>query len=203
VQTASDEPRTPAAARGIALTFDDGPEADGTPAVLGALRDAGASATFFVIGPRAETHPELIAQIAAEGHEVAVHCDEHIKHSERDRDWVATDLRRACGRLERLGVSPVRWRTPYGDQAPWTSELAREAGLELVGWSADTHDWRGDEADLMFEATCAELRPGAIVLAHDGIGPGALRSDVTETVRYVALAARHASDRGLPLTRLG
>jgi peptidoglycan/xylan/chitin deacetylase (PgdA/CDA1 family) len=203
VQTASDEPRTPAAARGIALTFDDGPEADGTPAVLGALRDAGASATFFVIGPRAETHPELIAQIAAEGHEVAVHCDEHIKHSERDRDWVAADLRRACGRLERLGVSPVRWRTPYGDQAPWTSELAREAGLELVGWSADTHDWRGDEADLMFEATCAELRPGAIVLAHDGIGPGALRSDVTETVRYVALAARHASDRGLPLTRLG
>ena len=203
MQTASDdEPGTPAA-RGIALTFDDGPDADGTPAVLQALRDAGASATFFVIGPRAETHPELIAQIGAEGHEVAVHCDEHIKHSERDREWVAADLRRACGRLERLGVAPVRWRTPYGVRAPWTRELAGEAGLELVGWSADTHDWRGDKADRMFQDTCAELRPGAIVLAHDGIGPGALRSDVAETVRYVGLVARHAADSGLALTGLG
>ena len=186
----------------LALTFDDGPDPEGTPAVLGALRAAGARATFFVIAPRAERHPELVEQIVAAGHGVGVHCDEHVRHSERDAAWVAADLRRALARLDALDLAPTLWRTPWGDVADGTAEAARQTGLELVRWTADTHDWRGDSAEQMFADTHDQLRAGAVVLAHDGIGPGARRSDVTQTARYVALAAAHATQHGLTLAAL-
>ena len=188
--------------RGLALTFDDGPHPRGTPAVLDALADVGARATFFVVGPLAERHPELIARIGADGHTIGVHCDEHVRHTDRDRTWVLDDTRRALARLARLGVTPRLWRTPWGVRAPWTETVAAEHGLDLVGWDIDTHDWRGDSAESMFDATEPGLRAGAIVLAHDGIGPGARRQEPASTAAYVGLAASHAADHGLRLEAL-
>jgi peptidoglycan/xylan/chitin deacetylase (PgdA/CDA1 family) len=188
--------------RAIALTFDDGPDPERTPAVLQALDDVGASATFFVIAPLAEDHPELISRILDGGHQIGVHCEEHVRHSDRDAVWGARDLDTALGRLLRLGVTPRRWRTPWGDQAEWTAPLARRANLELTGWSTDTHDWRGDRAEQMLAATRDGLVDGAVVLAHDGLGPGARRADVAQTVRYVALAAGHAATHRLRLAAL-
>ena len=186
----------------VMLTFDDGPDPAGTPAVLGALSRAGAQATFFLVAPLAASHPELVAQIVAAGHRVGVHCDEHVRHSERDASWGRRDLRHALERLSALGVRPSLWRTPWGDVADWTAGLARDAGLRIVGWNVDTHDWRGDGAEAMLAATDPDLRDGAIVLAHDGIGPGARRADVTETVRYVELVAQRATSRGFTLAAL-
>jgi peptidoglycan/xylan/chitin deacetylase (PgdA/CDA1 family) len=186
----------------VMLTFDDGPDPVGTPAVLGALTRARAQATFFLVAPLAARHPELVAAIIAAGHRVGVHCDEHVRHSERDAIWGRRDLRRALDRLSALGVHPSLWRTPWGDVADWTAGLADEAGLRLVGWSVDSHDWRGDRAEAMFAATGEQLRDGAVVLAHDGIGPGARRDDVDETVRYVELVAQCAARRGFTLAAL-
>jgi peptidoglycan/xylan/chitin deacetylase (PgdA/CDA1 family) len=186
----------------VMLTFDDGPDPVGTPAVLGALTRARAQATFFLVAPVAARHPELVAAIIAAGHRVGVHCDEHVRHSERDAIWGRRDLRRALDRLSALGVHPSLWRTPWGDVADWTAGLADEAGLRLVGWSVDSHDWRGDRAEAMFAATGEQLRDGAVVLAHDGIGPGARRDDVDETVRYVELVAQCAARRGFTLAAL-
>jgi peptidoglycan/xylan/chitin deacetylase (PgdA/CDA1 family) len=184
------------------LTFDDGPDPVGTPAVLGALKQAHAQATFFCVAPLAERRPELVARIIADGHRVGVHCDEHVRHSERDASWGQRDLRRALERLGALGVRPSLWRTPWGDVADWTAGVADGAGLRIVGWSVDTHDWRGDRAEAMLAATSGNLRDGAIVLAHDGIGPGARRDDVDETVRYVELVAQCAAQRGFTLAAM-
>jgi peptidoglycan/xylan/chitin deacetylase (PgdA/CDA1 family) len=184
------------------LTFDDGPDPAGTPAVLEALKRAGAQATFFVVAPRAQRYPELVARMITAGHSVGLHCDEHVRHSERDGEWGARDLRRALKRLRALDVRPSLWRTPWGDAAEWTAPLAARAGLRIVGWTVDTHDWRGDPAPAMIAATEADLRDGAVVLAHDGIGPGARRREVGETVRYVELVARCAAQRGLTLAAL-
>ncbi len=188
--------------RALALTFDDGPDENGTPEVLDALAGAGGRATFFLIAPRAAAHPRLVARILGEGHAVGLHCDEHIRHSARDVDWGRADTERALGRLFALGVSPRLWRTPWGDTAAWTESLAAEFGLRLTGWTVDTHDWRGDRAASMFAATRQRLRAGAVVLAHDGIGPGARRENVGETVDYVRLVTRHARDRRLELAAL-
>lgn len=186
----------------LALTFDDGPDREGTPVVLDALAAARARATFFVIAPRASEHPELVARIVAEGHVVGLHCDEHVRHSERDADWCARDTRRALGRLKRLGLFPSLWRTPWGDTASWTPEVAAEHRLRVVGWTVDTHDWRGDAAERMYADTRAELADGAIVLAHDGLGPGATREHVSETAAYVARVAEHGREHGLALAAL-
>ncbi len=186
----------------FALTFDDGPDAEWTPRLLDALAAAGARATFFPIARRAAAAPALVARLSAEGHEVGLHCDEHARHSTRDAAWGRADTERALERLRSVGVTARLWRTPWGDEAPWTAAVAGEYGLRIVGWTADTHDWRGDTAEEMLDAVRPRLQPGAIVLAHDGIGPGARRADVRQTVAFVSLVARHARAVGLQMTSL-
>ncbi|HEY6523198.1 MAG TPA: hypothetical protein VIY10_05465, partial [Solirubrobacteraceae bacterium] len=74
--------------------------------------------------------------------------------------------------------------------------------LRLIGWSTDSHDWRGDPAAEMFEATREGLTEGAIVLAHDGLGPGARRESVEATLDYVGLVGEHCREHGLRLEAL-
>ncbi|MDW5598588.1 polysaccharide deacetylase family protein [Conexibacter stalactiti] len=186
----------------LALTFDDGPDRRWTPRVLDALAAEGAHATFFVIAARAAAEPAVVARAVAEGHRVELHCDEHVRHSARDRAWAAFDADVALARLSALGIRPRLWRTPWGDRAEWSAELAAERGLRLVDWSADTHDWRGDDAAAMLDATAARLHDGAVVLCHDGLGPGARRADCAETVAFVHRAAAFARGRGLALAPL-
>ena len=187
---------------GLALTFDDGPDPVWTARLLDLLADLGARATFFPISGRAAARPELVERMLTEGHSVGIHCCEHVRHSERDEAWLRRDTETALAELWRLGVAPVYWRPPWGDTAPWTVTVARELGLHLVGWTADTHDWRGDSAEEMLEATRHLLGAGSIVLAHDGIGPGARRQTAEETVRYVELVAEVAVARDLSLEAL-
>jgi peptidoglycan/xylan/chitin deacetylase (PgdA/CDA1 family) len=138
----------------------------------------------------------------AAGHTVGLHCDQHVRHSERDVAWLRRDTSTALDRLAGVDVRPVFWRTPWGDTASWSPRVAVEHGLRLVGWTVDTHDWRGDSAEEMFDATRAGIEPGTIVLAHDGIGPGARRRDARQTLRYVQLAAARARRQGLRLAAL-
>jgi peptidoglycan/xylan/chitin deacetylase (PgdA/CDA1 family) len=186
----------------LALTFDDGPDARCTGDLLDLLGAADARATFFPIATRAEAEPELVSRMLDEGHTVGLHCDEHVRHRERDRNWCVRDVDIALQRLRRIGVDPRLWRTPWGDVAPWTPGLAAARDLRLVGWTVDTHDWRGHSAAEMIAGTRAGLKPGAIVLAHDGIGPGARRPDARSTLEYARLVIEHAQESGLALEPL-
>jgi len=180
----------------LALTFDDGPDPRCTAHLLDVLADAGARATFFPIAPRAAAHPRVIDRIVAGGHQIGLHCGEHVRHSV---DWCRRDTARALDLLGSIGVRPTLWRTPWGDTAPWSADVAHENRLRIIGWTVDTHDWRGDTVEEMLRATKDELRDGAIVLAHDGIGPGARRTDARETIEYVVRVIEHAAATGLEL----
>lgn len=186
----------------LALTFDDGPDPEWTPRLLDLLQALDARATFFPIAARAAAHPRIVERARGEGHAIGLHCDEHFRHSERDEAWLARDTDAALRRLADLEITPTIWRTPWGDTAPWSSRIASDRDLRLVGWTADTHDWRGDSGPEMFEATRNALTDGAIVLAHDALGPGARRDSVAATLHYVALVSEHARDRGLRLEAL-
>lgn len=188
------ETRPPSSTSGLAhaaLTFDDGPDPVWTPRVLEALRRANARATFFVIAPLALRYPRLIEATLDAGHGVEFHCNEHLRHTRTPRETVETDTREGLRALSTLGIAPRLWRTPWGKLAPWTAEISSSFGLELVTWTADTHDWRGDAAPEMLRRIEPTLGPDAVVLMHDGIGPGATRTGCEETVALVGpLASR-------------
>lgn len=181
----------------VALTFDDGPDPLWTPRVLDALAEADARATFFVLAPRAAAEAALIDRMLAEGHGVQLHAFAHIRHTKLSEEIGAADTDRALSTLASLGVEPDLWRTPWGVAAEWTERVAAARGLELVRWTADTHDWRGDTAAEMLAAIEDDVADGAIVLAHDALGPGATRDGCAETVDLIAPLVALARSRGL------
>lgn len=195
--TSCREPLPPVAARTLHLTFDDGPDPVWTPRVLDALRAVGARATFFVLGEAARRHPATLRAVLSAGHEVGLHGDRHVRHDGWTADELAGDTDRALETLASCGATVRWWRAPWGVVTDDTRAVARARGLRLVGWHADTHDWRGDAASAMAAAVRRDAADGGIVLAHDGLGPGARRSGAEETVRLVHALAAWAADQGL------
>jgi peptidoglycan/xylan/chitin deacetylase (PgdA/CDA1 family) len=178
----------------IALTFDDGPDPVWTPLVLDALASVRARATFFVVAPRVRRYPSLLARIREEGHDVGLHCTEHVRHDAMTPEEIEADVGSGLKAL----AGPVRlWRTPWGVVTPATEDVARKHRLTLVGWTADTEDWRGGPPDEMLAKVTRKLLPRAIVLMHDGIGPGATRDGCAMTVDVVGPLVSLARSRGL------
>jgi peptidoglycan/xylan/chitin deacetylase (PgdA/CDA1 family) len=157
----------------VVLTFDDGPEPGGTDRVLGALAEAGATATFFVLLTRVRRHPGLFQEILAAGHEVALHGVDHRALPDLPPTGLAQLLRAAREELEDAAGRAVRWhRPPYGRQTLRTWRAVSRAGLMPVLWGPTTWDWKDvPEAERLAKAQ-EGVHPGAIVLAHDGFaGP--------------------------------
>jgi peptidoglycan/xylan/chitin deacetylase (PgdA/CDA1 family) len=184
----------------IALTYDDGPDPEWTPRVLETLANFDAQATFFVDARRALVQRDLVQATVAAGHEIAFHCFEHLRHSERSADELDAEVDLGLGLLDLVGVKPTAWRAPWGIETDATRDLAAAHDLRLWGWNVDTHDWRGDPAERMFSALVAQggLRAGDVILMHDGIGPGARRDGCAETVALteLLLAAAELGDLG-------
>ncbi|PRY40715.1 polysaccharide deacetylase family protein [Umezawaea tangerina] len=156
-------------ARVVALTYDDGPDPDGTPAVLDALAELGLSATFFVLVERAEAHPELLRRVLDEGHEVALHGIDHSRLTERSAGEVHRLLVEGKRRLEAVAGRRVRlFRPAYGSQSLGTFLAARRAGLDPVVWGPTVADWVDGAAEEVAARALPAVHPGAVVLLHDG-----------------------------------
>jgi peptidoglycan/xylan/chitin deacetylase (PgdA/CDA1 family) len=153
----------------LVLTYDDGPDPPGTEAVLTALAEHRATATFFVLVARARRHRRLLNEIAAAGHEIGLHGIDHRRLTGLPAREV---LRRtAAGRaeLEDLLAAPVRWfRPPYGAQLPVTWWAIRRAGLTPVVWGPTAADWLPLPEPELAARAMVGAAPGAILLAHDG-----------------------------------
>ncbi|HLL40552.1 MAG TPA: polysaccharide deacetylase family protein [Rubrobacteraceae bacterium] len=187
---------TPQEVPRISLTFDDGPHPIWTPRVLEALERAQTWATFFVVTPLARRFPYVISDILRYGHRVEFHCTEHVRHTKQSRKEVQADVRDGLRELRRQGVHPRFWRPPWGVLAPFTAEIAYAFELKLALWTVGTRDWQGDPATEMLERVGPDLRTGSIVLMHDGVGPGALRSGCSETVNLVGPLVEHIRSLG-------
>ena len=162
-------PRRLASPAGIAITFDDGPHAQGTPEVLRELERAGARATFFLVGEQVERLPALAAEIAAAGHEIGIHGFRHILLLRRSPRALRADFERAADVIaEATGVEPRVYRPPYGVFSAPSLLLVRRLGWQTLLWSRWGRDW---EARATPEAIAARatrnLRGGDVVLLHD------------------------------------
>src|SRR3954471_17189558 len=104
---------------GVALTFDDGPHPQGTPAVMDALAAAGATATFFLVGEQVERRPALAAELVAAGHEVALHGHRHRTLLPLPARALDHELDRGAAIVEdAAGAAPAHYRPPYGIFTP-------------------------------------------------------------------------------------
>jgi peptidoglycan/xylan/chitin deacetylase (PgdA/CDA1 family) len=153
----------------VALTFDDGPHEEGTPAVLAELERRGATATFFLVGEQVRRRPALAREIVSAGHEVAVHGDRHTLLLRRRVRELAGDLDRAVGTIaDATGVSPTLYRPPYGVFSAGALAHVRSRGWRPVLWSTWGRDWeRRATPEAIARRATRGLRPGDIVLLHD------------------------------------
>ncbi|MGH7437704.1 MAG: polysaccharide deacetylase family protein [Polyangiaceae bacterium] len=162
--------RGPRGARGVALTFDDGPHPRWTRVVLAVLAERGARATFFLVARKAEQHPDVVREILERGHAVEVHSYAHDRlFALRGERRVRDDLERAVSALERLtGRRPGLFRPPVGHTNPVIARVAGDLDLTIVGWSARGFDGlSGARSERVVARVRRGLRPGAIVLLHD------------------------------------
>ena len=181
--------------RMVALTFDDGPSGR-TPAILRVLAHHGAHATFFVVGRATRGMEPLLRHMTATGNELADHTYSHadllvLRKSKRAQElrWTRTLVERATG------VQPRFFRPPYGATGAAVNRLGRRLGLVPVLWSVDSRDWQLPGAKAIVRRVLAHVKPGAIVLLHDGGG------DRQETLRALPAILRALERRHLrPVT---
>jgi peptidoglycan/xylan/chitin deacetylase (PgdA/CDA1 family) len=183
-----------ASGRGFALTFDDGPHAQGTPAVLEILARERVPATFFLVGEQVLRNPALAREIADAGHEIALHCHRHRNLLRLAPSQVREDVERARSTIEdATGRSPRLYRPPYGVLNAAALLLAREHGWRTLLWSQWGRDWEA-------RATCASIAAhvtdgvgeGSVLLLHDAddySAPGSWRRTAQALPRVLATLA--------------
>ena len=161
---------TPAA---VALTFDDGPS-EWTGAIADALEAHGCRGTFFVLGPAVERHPEVVARLAAGGHEVGNHLWSHADPLEQDPAEIRAELDRTAQAVGAVtGARPRLVRPPYCGAPGKVARAAARGGADLVVIrSVDPEDWRAASAGEIVERVLERVGAGDIVCLHDGVAPG-------------------------------
>ena len=183
--------RLPPGQDGVALTFDDGPHPQGTPALLDLLGEANAHATFFLIGEQVERWPQLAERIAREGHTVALHGHRHRTLLRVPPRALANDLERGANAIENAsGTAPALYRPPYGIFSPAGLKLSKEKGYANLLWSRWGHDWRRSITPQRIAAELTrDLQAGDVLLLHDAdhySAPGCWRNMLAAMPRILA-----------------
>jgi peptidoglycan/xylan/chitin deacetylase (PgdA/CDA1 family) len=184
---------------GVALTFDDGPDPDATPAVLDALDAAGVKATFFVVGEQLMKHHALAREALARGHELGLHGFEHIRYDLLPGGMAGDDVARGIGTFEAaVGRRPRFFRPPYGLFNEPSYRACSDLGLEPVYWSAWGLDWEATPAERIADLVSRDLKDGAIVLLHDS-ARYAPRESAAATAEAIPAIVARAAELGLKL----
>jgi peptidoglycan/xylan/chitin deacetylase (PgdA/CDA1 family) len=154
----------------VALTFDDGPDPRSTPQLLELLRGEKIPAAFFCIGKKVEAQPGLAAQIVREGHLLQNHS---YAHSYFTNFYSAARLQKELAQAQAAvqkaaGAAPVYFRPPVGLSNPNTFRAARNLNLQVIGWTIRSLDTVIADPRKIVGRITRGLRPGAIILLHDG-----------------------------------
>ncbi len=154
---------------GVALTFDDGPHPQGTPAMLETLRERGATATFFLAGEQVVRRPSLVAEIVAAGHGVELHCHRHRNLLRLSPRAFLEDAERARVAIEDASGQAISdYRPPYGIFSASTLRAVQRRGWRPVLWSRWGRDWdRSATAESIARRSSVGIVAGDIVLLHD------------------------------------
>lgn len=149
----------------VALTFDDGPDAEATSRILNTLKEKSVKATFFMVGIMIQRAPEIAKQVAEAGHEVETHSMRHANLSQMSGDAVVADLAEARQVLkDATGVDVELLRPPYGEV---NDTVKGAAGMAMISWSVDPADWQNRDSGLIRDRVVEDSFDGAVILLHD------------------------------------
>jgi peptidoglycan-N-acetylglucosamine deacetylase len=156
----------------VRLTFDDGPNPAATPKIIETLSAYGTVATFFVVGERAAAYPAIVRREMREGHSVGNHSWDHADLTTLTQAQVESELQRTDDVVKRAtGTTPTKWRPPYGATNTIVDTAAEDVGLTSMWlWTVDPSDWADPPATTVRDRVLQAVRPGSVVLLHDGTG---------------------------------
>ncbi|GAA3403157.1 polysaccharide deacetylase family protein [Paenibacillus hodogayensis] len=167
--------------RGVALTFDDGPDERFTPQVLDVLKEHGVKATFFLLGKKAEAHPNIVKRIVREGHTIGNHSYGHPLFTKITVDRFAGEIEQSEEVLNRLaGYRPKLLRPPYGEINEEQLRWANSRGYVIVNWNVDSLDWKNLGEQQVTGNILGHTKAGSIVLQHSA---GGSSQDLSGTVK--------------------
>ena len=153
---------TPVEAPKIALTFDDGPSAAWTPALLDGLKERGVKATFFLIGENADKNPEIVKRMAEEGHLIGNHTYHHVELTKVSENEARLELADTSAVIVRItGKEPEYMRPPFG---AWQRKLEQEIQMLPVLWTIDPLDWTTENQDEIVNKVVTEAEENDIIL---------------------------------------
>ena len=155
----------------VALSFDDGPS-ETTFAILDCLYEQKIRATFFILGEAVERYPELIRRMNAEGHTVGIHAWRHAAFVGLGSRRIAEEVNRTQEAIRRAcpEAPPARWlRPPHGFKSLRALWFAHAQGLRIAAWSCDSRDYRDTDPVSIARRVTNKIKPGAIILLHDGL----------------------------------
>jgi len=183
--------------RDVYLTFDDGPDATGTTAILEVLDSFQAKGTFFFLGERVEALPNLCRQVARRGHEIGVHAWDHSDLERKSLKRVSQALGDSLDAISSVVRGRIRYaRPPYGRLTRNYTSAARKLGLRAVLWDVSSGDWGcGSSFEVMRNLASRPLA-GRIVLLHDGCG------DPTQTAAALRRLLREMCSHGMSTSTL-
>lgn len=188
----------------FALTFDDGPDPRHTLEISRVLRERGHQATFFVLARAVRAHPTTAASVVGDGHELACHGDDHRLLAFSSPQEVRRQISVAEDAVAQATGSPLTplFRPPHGVRSPWLTRVVWGAGYRMCAWDGTVFDTAEPGADVVAQRVERLLRPGAIVLLHDGDGSGGMASR-RQTVEALPAILDAAERNGLRSVGLG
>ncbi len=157
--------------RVLYLTFDDGPQPRTTSRILETLDREHVPAAFFLVGAAVRLHPEMARRVAAAGHEIGNHTRNHRKLHRLGPAAVRAELGGGHKDIvEITGEIPRAFRAPHGYRNPFVTRVANKLRYRTVGWTFGVWDSDRPPAEEIRRRVRVKLKPGAIILLHDGDG---------------------------------
>ena len=149
----------------VAITFDDGPDADYTAELLEGLKERGVLATFFLLGAQIEKHPELVTKMHQEGHLIGTHSYQHVNLCNLTDEKAIEQVVKTNTLIEELtGECPLFIRPPFGC---WKKNLDYETTMIEVLWDVDPLDWNTSNTEVIVKRVLKSVEDGDIILLHD------------------------------------
>jgi peptidoglycan-N-acetylglucosamine deacetylase len=179
----------------VAFTFDDGPDPANTPRLLEVLRQYDVTAVFCLWGDHVQQYPDLVRQIAADGHVLCNHSMHHNDMGSWSQDQIRTDLEQTSAAIRQAvpGAQIPYFRAPKGSWGQ-TPQVADSLGMQPLGWRLAINDWEPATADQLAQRLRDGITPGAVVLMHDGGGDRSATVGAVQTVIPEFLARGWAFD---------